>query len=324
MLRTNLDPDQRKRHPKGYTSHEVTSRTGVPTNRSSFVGWPRAVGPAGKPTAIYPKETMKVSISRVNRFFNIVLGALAMLIVAIISAFISMRLAIHGHEVKVPNLTGLTLSEASKKASSLGLSLNLENRFYSIDTPSGHILAQSPTPGTTVRRQWAVRITESLGAQQVAIPNVLGQSERTASINIRRLGLDVGTVATIPASGLPGIVIAQTPNPNAAGVDRPRVSLLLSAPKESDSPTTFVMPSLAGLTLAAASARAVAIGLHIVSAEDLNLPTPPTPAVTPQPTTPASAAPPAQTTSLGTVIAQTPPAGRRVAKGDPVHITLTN
>jgi beta-lactam-binding protein with PASTA domain len=274
-----------------------------------------------------------MKISRINRFFNIVLGALAMLVVALLSAFITMRLAIHGREVKVPNLTGLTLSEASKQTRSLGLILTLENRFYSSNTAPGHILAQSPAPGVTVRRQWAVRVTESLGAQQVAIPDVLGQSERTASINIRRLGLELGAVAHIAAPGEPGVVIAQTPAPNAAGVERPRVSLLLSEPEEAESPQAFVMPSLAGLTLAGAAARAYAAGLRIVSAEDLNTPT--APAATTQTSTPgsptttsapvASPTPPvAQAISLGTVIAQTPAAGHRVLKGDPVHITLTH
>jgi beta-lactam-binding protein with PASTA domain len=278
-------------------------------------------------------------ISRINRFFNIVLGALAMLVVALLSAFITMRLAIHGREVKIPNLSGLTLADAGKQARSRGLILHLENRFYSPNTPPGHVLAQSPAPGVTVRRQWAVRVTESLGAQQVAIPDVLGQSERTASINIRRLGLELGAVAHIAAPGAPGIVIAQTPAPNATGVDRPRVSLLLSEPAQTESPDAFLMPSLAGLTLAGAAARASAAGLRIVSAEDLNLPTPaPTaapipatdalqaPASTPggPSTTPAPVTPTAQTLSIGTVIAQTPPAGHRVVKGDPVHITLTN
>src|SRR5271170_6057175 len=182
--------------------------------------------------AILPRKVTR----SINRFFNIVLGALAMLTVALVSAFITMRLAIHGHEVKVPDLTNLTLSEASKKTSSLGLRLTLENRFYSPNTPPGRILAQSPAAGVSVRRQWAVRVTESLGAQQVAIPDLLGQSERTASINIRRLGLEQGIVAHISAPGDPGVVIAQTPPPNAAGVDTPRVCLLLSEPEEAESP----------------------------------------------------------------------------------------
>jgi beta-lactam-binding protein with PASTA domain len=284
---------------------------------------------------------MKLKTRHINRFFNIVLGALAMLIVALVSAFISMRLAIHGREVKVPDLTGLTLLEASKQTRSHGLILNLENRFYSPNTPPGHVLAQSPAPGVTVRREWTVRVTESLGAQQVAIPDLIGQSERTASINIRRLGLELGTVSHVAAPGDPGVVIAQTPNPNAAGVDRPRVSLLLSGPEEAASPDAYVMPSLAGLTLSAAVRAATTAGLHIVSAEELNQPapssnptaaTPATPATTPPanppvPTTPAASptpTPAAPAASTGTVVSQTPLAGHRVLKGDPVHITLSN
>jgi beta-lactam-binding protein with PASTA domain len=276
---------------------------------------------------------MKLRLARINRFFNIVLGALAMMVVALVSAFITMRLAIHGREVKVPNLSGLTISDASKKTSSLGLSLNLENRFYSPTAPSGRVLAQSPAPGSIVRREWPVRITESLGAQDVAIPNLIGQTERTASINIRRVSLELGTVAHIAAPGEPGTIVSQTPNPNATGIDRPRVSLLLADAEQAESPEAFVMPSLAGLTLAGAAARTAAIGLHIASAEDLNLPT--TPAATPTASTPpaAGATTPTPTTtepiahavsSIGTVIAQTPAAGHRVVKGDAVHITLTD
>jgi beta-lactam-binding protein with PASTA domain len=240
-----------------------------------------------------------------KRIFHIVLGALAMLVVALTSAFLAMRLAIHGREVAVPNLAGLTISEASQQASSVGLSLNLENRFYSANIPAGRILAQSPAPGLTVRRDWAIRITESLGAQQVSIPDVIGQSERTASINVRRLGLDLG------------IVIAQTPNPNTNAAQGPRVSLLVSAPEPTDAPeptpvaaaNAYVMPALTGLTLATASARVNPIGMHLV--EDVNAFDP----SAPTPSTPPSAA---------TIIAQTPPAGHRVFKGQSAHITLNN
>jgi beta-lactam-binding protein with PASTA domain len=255
-----------------------------------------------------------------KRIFNLILGTLAMLVVALTSAFISMRLAIHGREVNVPNLAGLTIADASKQASSLGLNISLENRFYSSTTPPGHVLAQSPAPGSTVRRDWAVRITESLGPQQVAIPNVLGQTERTASINVRRLGLELGVIAHLPSPGEPGIVLAQTPSPNAAGAESPRVSLLISIPEEVEAPAApaaptaaagFVMPSLAGLTVPAASARVAPIGMRLV--EDVNAFT------IPGPGTPRPAAPP-----VATIVAQTPAAGHHVFKGQAVHITLTN
>jgi beta-lactam-binding protein with PASTA domain len=246
-----------------------------------------------------------------KRIFNLILGTLAMLVVALTSAFISMRLAIHGREVTVPNFAGLTITDASQHASSLGLNINLENRFYSPNTPSGHVLAQSPAPGSIVR------ITESLGPQQVAIPDVLGQTERTASINVRRLGLEVGVIARIPSPREPGIVLAQTPSPNAAGAESPRVSLLVSMPEEVEAPAAptaaagFVMPSLTGLTVPAASARVAPVGMRLV--EDVNA------FPIPAPATPRPAAPP-----VATIVTQTPAAGHHVFKGQAVHITLTN
>jgi eukaryotic-like serine/threonine-protein kinase len=274
----------------------------------------------------------------VRRWFNIVLGALAMVVVALVSAFLAMRLAIHGREVKVPDLTHMTVSEASRKASSLGLRLQLENRFYSPNVPPGQVLAQYPAAGVTVRRQWPVRVTESLGSQQVSIPDLTGQGERSVSINLRRLGLELGTVGHIAADGRAGVVIAQTPPPKAEGVDRPRVSVLLSEPAEdaTDSSDGYVMPSLVGLTLSGAYARAGAAGLRIMSAEDVTpaaaagaggVPAAGTAGATAGlASSPAGAAVAPAVTALapGIVAAQSPLSGHRVSRGDTVRLSLTH
>jgi eukaryotic-like serine/threonine-protein kinase len=268
-----------------------------------------------------------MKISAINRFFNILLGALAMVAVAIISAYLAMRIAIHGREVTVPNLANLTLPDASKKTAALGLRLDVENHFYSATIPAGIVLSQSPAPGAIVRRQWTVRITQSLGPQQVSIPSLTGETERPATITLRRLSLELGSISHLPSTSSPGIVLAQSPTANGSGIDSPRVSLLLSAPEPDtdtdDSPTAamadpstaIVMPSLTGLTLSAAVARATSVGLHIVSAEDLNdnyL----------APATPIFPNEPPPTISPATVVSQSPPSGHRVIPGDPVHIAL--
>lgn len=272
---------------------------------------------------------MKVRIRAINRFFNLVLGALAMFAVFLTSAFISMRLAIHGREVTVPTLVGQTMADAGDQTRHRGLRLTLEDRFYSNNTAAGLVLGQSPAPGTTVRRQYSVRVTESLGPQRVTVPNLAGESERTASINLRRLSLAVGTLAYMQSPGEPGIVLAQTPGPNASGIERPRVSLLLSQAPDPNSATApaFVMPSLVGLPLMTAAARASAAGLRIASAEEVK---PASPALTPitastvptvTPAQPPPAAPvPGSSTAL--VVAQTPLAGYRVTKGDAVHLSI--
>lgn len=266
-----------------------------------------------------------------KRIFTLVLGALAMVAVALISAFIAMRLAIHGREAVVPALTGLSVADASQAAGSRGLQLNLENRFYSSDVPAGRILAQDPASGSRVRREWPVRITESLGPQRVSIPDLTDESERAATISIRRLSLDLGAVAYLGVPGDPDVVLSQTPPVNAAGVDGPRVSLLVNDPGDAQ-PPAYVMPSLLGLSYSAANARASTAGLHLV--EDSANPEPAAPAgpaaagTAPVVSSAAPAAPPAPVpapaSGVGIVMAQYPQPGRRVLQGEAVHITLGN
>lgn len=264
-----------------------------------------------------------------RRFFTFLLGALAMAMVALVSAFLAMRLAIHGREVEVPALTGLTLADAARVASQNGLNLTLENRFYSPDVTAGRILAQSPGPGSRVRRDWPVRITESLGAQHISIPDLTGQSERAATISIRRLSLEQGVVAHLPIAGDPDVVLAQTPRATSAGVTGPRVSLLVSDPAQPEPSEAWVMPSLVGLSSGTASARISAMGLRLA-------------VVVPEASTPYGAgvaSPPAAAMSGGspisapgssaaqggpgaTVIAQNPLPGRRINRGELVHISL--
>ena len=266
-----------------------------------------------------------------KRFFTLVLEALALVAVALISAFIAMRLAIHGREAVVPNLSGMTVADANSLARRSGLNLNLENTFYSADIPAGHILAQDPAAGSRVRRDWPVRITESLGAQRVEIPDLTGQTERAATIGIRRLSLELGAVAHLAIGGDPDVVLTQTPPANASGVDGPRVSLLVSDPvPDKAPPLAYAMPSLVGLSYSAASARAVSTGLHLIVVTETAPPAAASTTATtaignaPSAVSPASAAnpPAAAVRSSGIVIAQTPQAGSRVDQGDTVRVTL--
>ncbi len=189
-----------------------------------------------------------------------------MVAVALVSAFITMRFAIHGREAVVPALTGLSAADAGRAAGHAGLNLTVENRFYSADVPAGQILAQDPPPGSRVRREWAVRVTQSLGPQRVSVPDLAGESERAATVSVRRLSLDLGVVARLALAGDADVVLAQTPQANSGGADSPRVSLLVSDPASAQ-PPAYVMPSLVGLTYSAAADRAAMAGLHLEVAQ---------------------------------------------------------
>ena len=250
-----------------------------------------------------------------SRFFSMSLTLLAMLVVALLSALVSMRLAIHAGEVEVPNLAGLTLDEASAQTSKAKLNLGVENRFYSTTVPAGRVLSQSPLPGVSVRKGWHMRITESIGPQRVDIPDTVGMTERDAAMAVRRASLDLGTLSRLPAPGASDIVLAQTPPANAEGVDKPQVSLLLST-AETPAAKAFVMPNLVGISFSAASAKMREMDLRLWAIV-------PQAAAGAETTSPAGAAPAVALVPAGVVVTQAPAAGMRVTAADSPHVKMS-
>jgi beta-lactam-binding protein with PASTA domain len=186
---------------------------------------------------------------------------LVLLLVFLASALLAMRYAIQGREVHVPRLIGLTPAEAERVANSDGLILSVESRFYSPSVPAGRINSQSPAPAATVRRGWKIRVAASLGTQHAAVPNLIGQSQHAAGINVSRRGLEIGTVAAIHLPGAaPDTVVAQSPPPEATEVTSPKVGLLFAA---TDNAQRYLMPSFVGKTLADANVALIKGGFTL-------------------------------------------------------------
>ena len=238
--------------------------------------------------------------------------ALVLVIVAMVSALTAMRFAIHGQEVAVPPLVGLGPAEAERAISSLGLQMTVERQYYSPQIPEGRIMSQLPLPGTKVRRGWQVRVAQSLGPTRVAIPDVTGQSEHAAELNILRRGLEISSMAQVDEAGIPADqVLAQSPPANATQVLAPNISLLVTAPAQ---PQTFVMPNFVGQPLGSASQSVQDSGFRLgnvsmapaaSSADAAN------PAVTPQTAT----ASPAEPSPASIIVTQFPGAGQKIAGG---------
>ncbi len=262
--------------------------------------------------------------------------ALVLVIVAMVSALTAMRFAIHGQEVAVPPLVGLAPAEAEREVSGLGLQISIERQYYSPQIPEGRIMSQLPLPGTKVRRGWQVRVAQSLGKTRVTIPDVTGQSEHAAELNIRRRGLDVASMAEVEEAGIPvDQVLAQSPTANETQVAAPRISFLVSAAAE---PQAFVMPSFVGQPLGSVSRTLQDAGFRLgnvsvavppvsAAAGDVGNPAaasaPSTPAVPPaQAVTPAQPVAPAQPGPASIIVSQVPAAGQKVLAGAAVNFEV--
>jgi beta-lactam-binding protein with PASTA domain len=270
-----------------------------------------------------PRRTAE-RVAGMKRFAKCTLMGLAMLAVMRVSAAFTLRIALHGHEVTIPDFAGMTVAEASQAALHTGVDLNIENKFYSTTVPVGRVLSQAPAAGSRVRHGWQVRVTESLGPQQVTIPDVVGDPIQEASMQIRKMQLDLGTLARIGAPGDAEMTLAQTPQPNA-GVDQPRVNLLLSSTVNASN--AFVMPSFVGMSFGAANRAAIGLGLRVAVLGNVPVAAPAAAAATQVPLVPGQAppvpvAPPAPPVPTGVVTEQSPDSGFKASKGDVIRLTI--
>ncbi|WP_420239963.1 PASTA domain-containing protein [Telmatobacter bradus] len=253
-----------------------------------------------------------MNVRSIANFFQVAFLLLLLAVVGLLAAITTMHFAIHGAEVQVPSLKGMTVADARTQTAGLGLNLNVDNRYYSGDVAAGHILTQSPDPGTVVRREWQVRVSESLGPQKVDVPDTVGRDERVAELEIRQAGLQVGNSVRMPTSrALPGTILAQDPPAHAQDIANPTVNLLVAAAND-EAADGYVMPDLVGSYGPSAVAALQKLGIksttasagvsvgHVGTGNDpIRPPVPP-----------------------GAVMAQSPLAGLRIDQSTQVRLTI--
>ena len=252
----------------------------------------------------------------VLRYF---LLALVLIAVALLSALTAMRLAIHGQEVNVPDLRGKSPVEARRVADDAGLAASVERSYYSAAVPEGKVLSQVPSPGTVVRRGWEVRLALSLGPQRVTVPQVVGDSERAASLTLAQRGIEIESIASAVLPGSTADQVAgQNPPANAPSVSAPRVSLLIA---QGDLPAAFVMPSFVGQPLGTVTNTLRDAGFAVGRV---------TMAVTPAPENSGAQSEtngpgpliPSSTSPASIIIGQEPPPGAKVLAGSAINFMV--
>ena len=246
-------------------------------------------------------------------FFQVASLLMLLVAVALLAAIATMHFATHGAEVEIPSLKGMTVADARSETAGLGLNLNVDNRYYSGDVATGHILSQSPAPGTVVRREWQVRVAESLGPQKVDVPDTVGHDQRVAELELRRAGLEVGAAVRLPfANAAEGTILAQDPPAHAQDIAKPSVNLLVAAPDD-ETVDGYVMPDLTGLPVVSAQSALIKAGIKTATPVYVSVTVPPVGSGNALPVLPIKP---------GAVIAQSPAVGARVDQSTKVRLTV--
>jgi beta-lactam-binding protein with PASTA domain len=267
----------------------------APDDSDATAGDAEESDPAEDLVALVDDEGEHAEQSRGPSFSHRVAAAFSMLGLAILAfavglfvfnSFVMPRF-IHGEaEVRVPDLTNLTLDQAEKQVGPLRLQVSRAGERFDPAVPSGFILSQDPPEGTPVRGRHRVMVMISLGEEFSSVPALFGESQRGARLLIERAGLRVGGITHAPSDEVgEGLIVSSDPAPESVLPRGTPVSLLISngAGREE-----YVMPDLLGRDLSSVRRQLEAIGLRIVT--------------------------PAGAPATGAIVFQDPPAGTRITR----------
>ena len=203
---------------------------------------------------------------------------------------------IHGvAEVRVPDLTNLSLEESEKLLSAVGLRLTRAGERLDAAVPRGLILAQDPPADTPVRGHRRVSVVISLGEEFSSVPELFGETMRGARVLLERGGLRASGITRAPSDQVgEGLVVASDPPAETVLRRGAAVGLLVSA---GSGPQYYVMPDLLGREITGAMRQLEALGFKIT-------------------------VPPGSPT-LGTVVMQLPSPGSRVTAADAITLQAT-
>lgn len=174
---------------------------------------------------------------------SVVFACLVVLVFGV-STYLCFTLFIRGRSVSTPNLVGKSLKEAKETCTELGISLVVDpdQTRNSDKIAAGNIVWQNRTPGTTnlVKRGTDLRVELSAGPLVLQVPDLGGQSARTALLRLSQQNLKLGNLAYVDSALPPGILAEEPPKGTVVEAQR-KVSLLVGAPPP---PPSYVMPDL--------------------------------------------------------------------------------
>jgi beta-lactam-binding protein with PASTA domain len=174
--------------------------------------------------------------------FKIAFYLTLFLIIFFLAAIVFSQVILKGETVTVPDLTGLSVSQARTELAKKDLSVAQRGSEFNDRWERGLIIKQDPAPDSRVRVTKVVQVITSAGSQKVTVPGLEGKSLENVLTMLQSTGLVKGKLTQIHTPRFPaGRVIAQKPAPDEIVERNSPVGLLLSQGAREE---RYVMPDL--------------------------------------------------------------------------------
>ena len=159
-------------------------------------------------------------------------------------------------QVQVPDLTNKTPKEAQEACTKVGLTAVAGDEVEDDDIEEGRIAKQDVEAGSSVDKGTKVTYHVSKGTSQVVVPNVVGDTEDSATSTLTNAGLKV-SVQYEESSEKAGKVISMSPK-NGNSVDKGS-TITLTVGK---APSKISVPNVVGMTYSDAADKLKANGFY--------------------------------------------------------------
>jgi beta-lactam-binding protein with PASTA domain len=143
---------------------------------------------------------------------------------------VQLELAVKPAPVAVPNVVSFATADAEAALTAVAL-VPVQKTASSTSVPKGNVISQNPTAGTKVESGTKITITISTGppvTTTVAVPDVIGQTQKNAVNQVTAVGLS-SKIVSAPDSSVPtGSVSAQSPDAGSNVAEGSTVVLTIS------------------------------------------------------------------------------------------------
>jgi beta-lactam-binding protein with PASTA domain len=151
-------------------------------------------------------------------------------------------------KVAVPDVIGMTQSNASAALSSAGLTVGEVAYEFSSKADKGVVISQSVDPGSQVAKDSPVSITVSKGVETVVVPDLAGLTQEAATQALAAAGLQVQVETETSTTVKEGSVISQTPAANQSVPRNSTVTIVVAKQQ-----TAASVPNVVGMQRASAT-----------------------------------------------------------------------
>ncbi len=205
--------------------------------------------------------------------------------------------------IDIPNLLGMTVEEAEKKANEVGLKIDMVNITYENDTTGeyekGMIMRQDPDINRKIEVNTEIKITVSKGIVkegEFLVPSVVDETYDDAKKQLEELGLIVSKEEEASDTVEEGIVLRQTPEEGEIVKKNSKITLVVS----SGAKDAVKVPDCVGDSYEDAREELIDLGLKVLKEEEES-----------------------ETVEEGKVISQTPEGGEKLMKDENVILVVS-